>query len=185
MLRPAQCLSIFSRKSIIYYLFFTSIHLEKSHTSTTARKIFMLIKNETCVICHPIFFQFISSSKMTINFSLLWKIREKSTQETLFCVISFNLIQCIKSEDQYTPFPNKFKTLFHSQNFSASFWTFFFLFFILLFYFRGRSKKCNSWQKKKNRIVLPDGQQTIVCDLDAHKRRMSLKNKVQVPEKPA
>lgn len=135
----------------------------------------MLIKNETCVICHPIFFQFISSSfvQMTINFSLLRKKREKSTQETLFCVISFNLIQCIKSEDQYTPFPNKFKTLFHSQIFLP-----FFGFFVFV---RGRSKIviCD----KRRKIGLRYRSAPLCVILMPINAECRLKNKVQGPEK--
>lgn len=92
-----------SRSAII-----SSNHLEKSHESTKNRYVNQ--KRNMCNLSPNIFsIHFCGARsparpKTTINFSLPSLhpevFGEKSTQETLFCVISFNLIQCIKSEDQ-------------------------------------------------------------------------------------
>jgi hypothetical protein len=112
---------------------------------------------------------------MTINFSLFpsEEKKKRGTQKTLFGVISFNLIQCIKSKINNTPFPNKCKTLFHSQ------------IFLWLFFPRGESKISflTINEMKKEHITLPPFTSRGVCaDLDFHKCRNSLENKVQAPE---
>lgn len=79
--------------------------------------IAVFIGNETCVICHPIFLQFIL--KAAINFSL--RVREKRRRRALkkrYFVSSLSIwYKVLSPKINITPFPNKFKTLFHSQMF--------------------------------------------------------------------
>lgn len=125
------------------------LHLKSPRKVThfpTARKknLYVNQKRNMCNLSPNIFsiHFFVEFRPNDHKFFITPKKWEKSTQETLFCVISFNLIQCIKSEDQYTPFPNKFKTLFHSQTFLPLLG-----FFIL--YFRGRSKNVICDKRRK------------------------------------
>lgn len=117
----------------------------------------MLIKNETCVICHPIFFQFISSCrsirsrarpndhKFFITPEKSKKAKRKALKKRYFVSTLSIWYNVLSPKINNTPFPNKCKALFHSQ---------IFCFCVASSHRRGESEKYHLWPKSKQ-IALP------------------------------